>query len=251
MQFSTATSGIELQCVEGVHPPRPAKANYGLIKNAMCGQFCRFRSDDQDPKNDHRRPHGAAVHRKGSDLTRRRAGFDAYLGGTHWCPLRMVHDPQSSASGCGQSAGCRTGCETFAADVRTDPVRLLPWSGFIHIFRWPRFCVWWVTDGVRMAAKDELGRRGEELAAAWLERAGSGGAGPELAVFGGRVGHRGDRPVRRTVVVFCEVKTRSGERVRVAVRGGDAGQAPEVASARDCCGWRSRMVGVSRGCGST
>ena len=33
--------------------------------------------------------------------------------------------------------------------------------------------------------------------------------------------------------MFCEVKTRSGERFRLAVRGGDPGQAAQAAAAGD------------------
>ena len=61
-----------------------------------------------------------------------------------------------------------------------------------------------------MAAKDEFGRRGEDLAAAWLESSGlvvldrnwrcSEGELDIVATDG------------QNMVVFCEVKTRSGER---------------------------------------
>ena len=60
-----------------------------------------------------------------------------------------------------------------------------------------------------MAAKDELGRRGEELAAAWLE-------GQGLAVLARNwrcsEGELDIVATDRKVVVICEVKTRSGDR---------------------------------------
>ena len=97
-------------------------------------------------------------------------------------------------------------------DVRTDPVRLLPWFGFIHIFRWPLFCVWWVTDGGRMAAKDVLGRRGEDVAAAWLERTGLLVLDRNWRCSEGELDIVATDPVgAERVVVFCEVKTRSGD----------------------------------------
>src|SRR6476620_3995534 len=97
-------------------------------------------------------------------------------------------------------------------DVRTDPVRLLPWSGLIHIFRWPRFWVWWVTDGGRMAAKDVLGRRGEDVAAAWLERTGLLVLDRNWRCSEGELDIVATDPVgAERVVVFCEVKTRIGD----------------------------------------
>jgi putative endonuclease len=66
-----------------------------------------------------------------------------------------------------------------------------------------------VPQSVPMAAKDELGRRGEELAAAWLE-------GQGLAVLARNwrcsEGELDIVATDRKVVVICEVKTRSGDR---------------------------------------
>ena len=60
-----------------------------------------------------------------------------------------------------------------------------------------------------MAAKDELGRRGEDVAAAWLESQG-------LAVLARNwrcsEGELDIVATDREVVVICEVKTRSGDR---------------------------------------
>jgi putative endonuclease len=60
-----------------------------------------------------------------------------------------------------------------------------------------------------MAAKDELGRRGEALAAAWLE-----GQGLVVLARNWRCseGELDIVATDRRVVVICEVKTRSGER---------------------------------------
>ena len=60
-----------------------------------------------------------------------------------------------------------------------------------------------------MAAKDELGRRGEDLAAAWLE-----GQGLVVLARNWRCpeGELDIVATDRRVVVICEVKTRSGER---------------------------------------
>ena len=60
-----------------------------------------------------------------------------------------------------------------------------------------------------MAAKDELGRRGEDLAAAWLE-----GIGFAVLARNWRCpeGELDIVATDREVVVFCEVKTRSGDR---------------------------------------
>ena len=63
-----------------------------------------------------------------------------------------------------------------------------------------------------MAAKDELGRRGEELAASWLQDNGLPVLSRNWRCAEGEidivaVDHEGDQ----SIVVFCEVKTRSGE----------------------------------------
>ena len=67
----------------------------------------------------------------------------------------------------------------------------------------------WGPQSVPMAAKDELGRRGEDLAAAWLE-----GQGLVVLARNWRCpeGELDIVATDRRVVVICEVKTRSGER---------------------------------------
>lgn len=71
------------------------------------------------------------------------------------------------------------------------------------------FSDWSGPQSVRMAAKDELGRRGEDVAAAWLENNG-------LAVLARNwrcsEGELDIVATDREKVVICEVKTRSGDR---------------------------------------
>ena len=63
-----------------------------------------------------------------------------------------------------------------------------------------------------MAAKDELGRRGEDLAAAWLQDNGLPVLDRNWRCPEGELDIvAADREDRESIVVFCEVKTRSGE----------------------------------------
>jgi len=63
-----------------------------------------------------------------------------------------------------------------------------------------------------MAAKDELGRLGEDLAAAWLQDNGLPVLARNWRCPEGELDIVAtDRENRESIVVFCEVKTRSGE----------------------------------------
>ena len=63
-----------------------------------------------------------------------------------------------------------------------------------------------------MAAKDVLGRRGEDVAAAWLERTGLLVLDRNWRCSEGELDIVATDPVgAERVVVFCEVKTRSGD----------------------------------------
>ncbi len=63
-----------------------------------------------------------------------------------------------------------------------------------------------------MAAKDELGRRGEAVAVAMLERAGLVVLDRNWRCSEGELDIVATDPAQRDpVVIFCEVKTRSGE----------------------------------------
>ena len=64
------------------------------------------------------------------------------------------------------------------------------------------------------------------------------GAGPQLALPRRRARPRG--LARAGLVVFCEVKARAHDRVRLAVRGGHRGQAGALA--RGLAGWRLAMA---------
>lgn len=63
----------------------------------------------------------------------------------------------------------------------------------------------------RMAAKDELGRRGEDVAAAWLQDNGLPVLARNWRCPEGELDIvAADREDDESIVVFCEVKTRSG-----------------------------------------
>lgn len=63
-----------------------------------------------------------------------------------------------------------------------------------------------------MAAKDELGRRGEELAATWLQDNGWPVLDRNWRCAEGEIDIvAADREGDQSIVVFCEVKTRSGD----------------------------------------
>ena len=81
-----------------------------------------------------------------------------------------------------------------------------------------------------MAAKDELGRRGEAIAERASRRARADGPRPQLAMPAGR-----DRPRAASTAtrpVFVEVKTRSERRLRASARGDHGGEAGPAAAAR-------------------
>ena len=92
-----------------------------------------------------------------------------------------------------------------------------------------------------MKDKDELGRRGEQLAAEYLERAG-------LRILDRNwrceTGELDIVALDQRVLVVCEVKTRSG------VRYGSPLEAVSHSKRSGCAGWRP-LGWPPRGCGST
>lgn len=81
----------------------------------------------------------------------------------------------------------------------------------IHILGCPRLWTMIELQSWLMAAKDELGRRGEDIAAAWLADKGLPVLARNWRCTEGELDIVAvDREDDESIVVFCEVKTRSG-----------------------------------------
>lgn len=93
--------------------------------------------------------------------------------------------------------------------ARTTPADLFAHLFSVHIFCGHRFRVGGDPQSGRMAAKDELGRRGEDLAAEWLQAHGLRVLARNWRCSEGELDIVATDNER---LVVCEVKTRSGER---------------------------------------